>query len=70
MKIIKKYFPDLIVIIGVWLLSYGLFSPAESIFSVDLDFTNHHINEKIIGVVLIVIGIDIFIRKYLINKKR
>jgi hypothetical protein len=68
---IKKYFPDIIIFIGVWLyLQPEIFKyhkpslclkgyPCESY---DTDWDK-------IGIIIILIGVDTLIRRYLKNKK-
>lgn len=75
-KIIKRYLPDIFILIGIWVFFYVSYFPIAggSVYSglpnVNLpgmtdtryDYSN---NFKFIGVVLITIGIDIAIRKCL-----
>ena len=76
-KTIKKYLPDAIIIIGTWILSYNLFRPPKTITkglvlerpSLAYTYTDCHTEWKTLGVVLIVIGIDIAIRYYIVHKK-
>ena len=67
---IKKYIPDIIVLVGIWIFFYAIFFPITGggLPSIRLgyDYSNHF---KFIGVILITIGVDMIIRKYLSSKK-
>jgi hypothetical protein len=64
-KLIIKYLPDMIIITGIWILSYNLLRPETKTGGLpSLDFINHHTGYKVLGIILIAIGIDIVIRKY------
>ncbi len=65
-KLIIKYLPDIIIAIGVWVLSYNLLRPVTG--GLTLNFVNRHTEYKMLGIVLITIGIDIIIRKYFNSK--
>ena len=65
-KLIIKYLPDIIIVIGVWVLSYNLLRPVTD--GLTLTFVNRHTEYKMLGIVLITIGIDIIIRKYFNSK--
>jgi hypothetical protein len=67
MKKITQYIPDIIIIIGVGILSYNVFRPVTDLF--ELDLTDYHVEAKVLGVLLITIGLDIAIRRYLKRKK-
>ncbi len=61
----NNYLPDIIIITGVWILSYNLLRPERKIGGLpSLVFINHNTGYKVLGIVLITIGIDIIIRKY------
>ncbi len=60
---IKKYIPDILILIGIYVFSYNLLRPTE-IVNLDRDFTG----EKVIGLMLVALGIDIAIRVYF-NRK-
>ena len=78
-KIIKKYLPDILILIGIWVFFYVSYFPVAggsvhsgiprvNIYnSIDTryDYSN---NFKFIGIILITIGIDIVIRRYLSSK--
>ena len=66
-KNIIKYLPDVILISGILILSYNLLRP-ETIIGGLSPLTNHHTGYKVLGIVLITVGIDIVIRKYLNSK--
>jgi len=61
-KTIIKYLPDIIIITGVYILSYNIFRPETS--PLNFDLTNYHTEGKVQGILLIVIGLDIVIRRY------
>ena len=65
-KFIKKYLSDILILGGVLLLSYNILKPPESLFVADL--ANYHTEEKVLGIFLIAVGLDIAIRKYLASK--
>ncbi len=60
MKKIINYFPDIIIIIGITILSYNLLRPTTK----RLSLSYHYAEYKTFGIILIVIGIDIAIRRY------
>lgn len=64
-KMFKKYLPDIIVIIGVWVASYNLLRPTiKGLRLPSFTYTDYHTGWKVFGIVLIAIGIDIAIRRY------
>ena len=85
-KIIKKYLPDIFILIGIWVFIYVSFFPIAGgsvvekgglpprirrnmryvVTDTRYDYSDHF---KFIGVVLMTIGIDIAIRKYLSSKE-
>jgi len=72
-QLIKKYLPDIFIIIGVGIASYNLLKPLKiNIVSSSLNSgtitMNYHIEREISIIILIAIAIDIFIRRYLIKK--
>jgi len=75
-NIIKEYLPDIIIIVGVWMFSYNVLRPSEIIGGLDLDldlfegYTDHYTEWKVLGIVLIAIGIDIAIRRYISYKNK
>jgi len=60
---LKKYIPDISILMGVYIFSYNLLRPTE-IINLDRDFTGG----KVLGLMLVVLGADIAIRFYF-NKK-
>jgi len=74
-QFIKKYYPDIIILAGIWILSYkillpvrsGIQSPSEWLKSGSIKTYNQE--WKLFGIMLIAIGIDIVIRKYLTYKQ-
>lgn len=71
MKKLTKYLPDILILIGIWVFSYVVLFPIkEDLFEdilIGYDYSNHF---KLIGIILISIGIDIAIRRMLKNKKK
>jgi len=65
--LIKKYLPDIIIIIGLGILSYNVFRPSveRGILLHDFYYTNYHTGGKVLGIILIAMGIDIAIRRYI-----
>lgn len=65
---IKKYLPDFIILIGIYMASYNLLRPVTTggleglLRNIN---TNYHTDGKVLGIMLIAIGIDIAIRRYL-----
>jgi len=59
----KKYLPDLLFLLGVWIASYGFLIPPRSPLS--LNFTDYHTDEKVWGIMLVALAADIFIRRYI-----
>ncbi len=69
-NIIKKHLPDIIIIIGVYIFSYSIFTetrPAPFPAFGTITTTDYG---KLWGVVLIAIGINIAIRRYLSHKSK
>lgn len=64
---IKKYLPDILILIGIWIFFYVYYFPVSGGgLDVDIEFGyNYSNNFKFVGIILITIGIDIAIRKYL-----
>ena len=68
-KLIIKYLPDIIIMAGIWVLSYNLLRPTTKTGGLpSLVFVNQHTGYKVLGIILIAIGIDIVIRKYFNSK--
>lgn len=65
-KLIKKYLLDIVIITGVLILSYNILRPPTEYFM----YTDYHTGGKMLGILLIVIGINIAIRKYLFSKNK
>lgn len=74
-NLVKKYLPDIIIIIGAWILSYNLFRPSEKKGGLGISmpfstYTDYHTEWKVLGIIILVIGIDIAIRRYIAYKKK
>ena len=70
-QFIKKYYLDIIILIGIWILSYNILRPASEKGFVlpSFSYTDYHTDKKVFGIMLIAIGINIAIRKYFIYKQ-
>ncbi len=68
-KIIKKFMPDILIIVGIFVFAFGYFGECLHQERNSLHCYNYQyaIIEPI-GVILFVIGIDIVIRKYILKK--
>lgn len=70
MKFLLKYLPDAIFLIGVWITSYNILRPPIEMGSISISFTDYHTEWKVLGIILIVISINITVRRYFANKKK
>ena len=75
MSKIKKYLPDALILFGVWLLSYNLLREPVTIGGIKLNpsffsnrATDYHTEWKVFGILLIALGIDVILRRYLKKK--
>ncbi len=66
-NIVKKYLPDIMIIIGVYIFSFSIFSETTTRFGRTTTTTD---DAKLWGVVLVVVGINIAIRRYLSFKSK
>lgn len=64
-KILKKYLPDILFLIGVWVLSCSLLKPSP--FSISI---GSRYEEKILAIMLIAVAFVIVIRRLFINKNK
>lgn len=63
---VKKYYPDIILVIGFWLASYNWSKPEIKTNLIPYKAKLTYSTEwKILGLVLIIIALDILIRKCL-----
>lgn len=72
-KILKTILPDILILIGVYTLSYGIFTrPTKhtllSDFDLSLEWTDYHTVEKIAGMMLLTIGLLIIFRSSVYKK--
>jgi len=65
LKIIKKYLPDILILIGIWTFFYNVYFPSTLFPTIRI---GHSDEFKFFGIILITIGINIAVRYYL-NKK-
>ena len=66
--IIKEYLPDVLFIVGVYVFSYNILRPVVSFNEIYLD--SDYTNEKVLGIVLIAVGVDITVRRYISYKNK
>jgi len=64
---LKKYLPDILFLLGTWIISYNFLRPQKSLLEIDL--TRYYTGYKVLGIMLIAIAIDIAIRKYISRKQ-
>ena len=71
-NIIKEYLPDILFITGVYIVSYNVLRPIEKtgILKLKTVYIDYHTNEKVLGIVLIAVGIDIAVRRYISYKNK
>jgi hypothetical protein len=73
-QFVKKYLPDIIIIIGVWILFYNILIPNSAVGKYQLLLEHGQSLSgrywQVFGVVLITIGADIFLRKYISYKNK
>lgn len=67
MKKIIKYLPDIIILIGAWILSYNIFRPTAGPYGFSL---NNYAGYKSFGILLIIIGLCMMFRRYIENRKK
>lgn len=73
---IKKYQIDILILVGSWIILYFLIKPdcsaPHGLPSMRLDCLqpNHNAEWKMLGFILLTIGLDILIRKFLSSKNR
>ncbi len=69
---IQNYLADIITLVGIIMLSYNIFRPPtkSGVILPNLTTTDYHTEWKVLGIVLVALGIDIAIRKYLQSKNR
>lgn len=62
-RILKKYFPDLLILTGIAVFSYNLLESPSDSFVIEL-YPDYSAEYQVLGILLFVIGIDIAIRRY------
>lgn len=68
---IKKYLPDILIIVGAWLaLQPRIYDYTPRICLKGTACNNYTTDWDKIGIIVILIGIDVLVRRYLITKKR
>jgi len=71
MKKIINYLPDTLIIIGIVVLSYNSLRLPKTIDNlIERRYSDYHTGYKVVGIMLIVIGIDILIRRYFFNRSK
>ena len=79
-RFVKKYLPDIIIIVGIGIFAYNILRPEISIRSsgitrftrpnsVNTYYENTYYEWEVFGIVLIAIGICIAVRRYFNDKK-
>lgn len=59
---IKKYLPDGLFLLGVWITSYTFLRPTDILEKYGIGVTNY--KYKILGIMLIALAFDVAIRRY------
>ena len=70
---IKKYLPDILILIGIWIFFYVYYFPVSGggISIPTISFAYNYSDEfRFIGIILTTIGIDIAIRSYFSKRKK
>jgi hypothetical protein len=68
--IIKNYLPDILIVLGLWIFSFNILRPKSQSLLPSLGKISHdYTNLKVFGILLVVVGIDILIRRYLKVRK-
>lgn len=63
---LAKYLPDVLVIAGVYLLSYNILRPSSYVDVMEDRYGNHsYYVEKALSITIIILGLDMAIRRYL-----
>jgi len=71
---VKKYTPDALILIGIWILAYTVLVPQSLMEQIQAKINDRLLGTNLLylkmsGVILITIGIEILARKF-INSKR
>jgi len=74
-KCLNEYIPDILFLIGVWVASYNLLRPPVvsgglSLPSFTYTHTEYFTEYKVVGIMLVVIALDIAIRRYFAKKNK
>ena len=67
-KIIKEYLVDILINVGVWILSFNFIFPEHSPNRY-LAYIKPQMVTIMLGIVIFTLGIDILVRRYLNSKK-
>lgn len=75
--LLKKYLPDILILSGVLIFSYNLLRPVTFVcagasrFCLDgSGVENHHVNLQVLGIMLIVGGVILAVRRYQSSKNK
>lgn len=67
-KILKKYLPDILFLVGVWITSYSSLKPPVYVGGISIPdmvgYTEHATWYQVLGIMLIALALDIAIRRY------
>jgi hypothetical protein len=68
---IKKYLPDIFILIGIWIFFYVHYFPVSGGGSPVIKLGYNYSDEfKFIGIILTTIGINMIIRRYFSKRKK
>ena len=68
---IKKYLPDIFMLMGIWIFFYVNYFPVSGGYSPVIKLGYNYSDEfKFIGIILTTIGIDIAIRRCFSKRKK
>ena len=77
LKAIVKYLPDILMLLGIWIFVYNVYFPISTLKPIGAvikiaSYTGHNYSGKFkfIGIILLTLGIDIAIRRYLVSKNK
>ncbi len=60
---VRQYIPDILILLGVWIFVYNFLRPHYN-FLGDLNLSYDYWRERVWGVMLVAVGIDVAIRRW------